>query len=190
MLADLIKKHRELHTRNISLTTVPHDNDFVVVHGELRDERFVPIIDIFGAEIPPGTIHHITATLLIAQNPLRIIQAEAAMPIVPTGLCPGTLEHVSGLTGLNIAHGFSQKIRSIIGGSDGCAHLCTLLTTMGTEIVHGAMTWKRHLDKIQEHLAPLPQESPDLLVDSCRIWKKDGSRHKALLEAMEKRGVS
>ena len=174
MLQDLIKKQPELHTRNIRLTTVPHDNDCVIVHGELRDERCVPIIDIFGANIDPGTIHHITATFLIAPDPLRIIKAEAGMPTVPLTDCPGTLDHISQLEGLKISAGFSKKIRKIIGGSDGCAHLCTLITTMGTEIIHGAMTWKRHQDRVSGQLSPLPRQSQDFVVDSCRIWKKGG----------------
>ena len=112
------------------------------------------------------------------------------MPTVPITDCPDTLDHVSQLEGLKISAGFSKKIREIIGGSDGCAHLCTLITTMGTEIIHGAMTWKRHQDRVKGQLSPLPRQSQDFVVDTCRIWKKGGSRHQALLEAIENRGMS
>lgn len=184
MLKEIIKNKAPVHTRQISLSAVAHGPGRIIVHGELRDERRLPIIDILGRAKPPGTVHHMSATLLIAPEPLRIIQAEADMMIIPMDQCPETLDRMEKIVGLEVRPGFSQQIRSLVGGSDGCAHLCTLVKAMGTEIVHGWLAWQRHQHKDQPQVAPAPLSAADYLIDSCRMWKKDGPRHRQILEML------
>ena len=185
MLKDMIKKHSKIHTRDISLATYPHTDSQVLVHGELKDQRYVPIFDVTGKVKAPGIIHHMSVTLLIDPDPLTIIQAEAQMLTVPLAECRVTLDRVALLSGVEIKSGFSSQIRQIMGGNRGCTHLCGLIVAMGQEIVHGWLTQKRSkklpipasLDEVKEK---------NYLIDSCRIWKKDGPKMKEMLQAIEK----
>ncbi|MCG8635161.1 MAG: DUF2889 domain-containing protein [Desulfobacterales bacterium] len=185
MLKEIIKGKPPVHTRDIRLSTFAHGPDRVIVHGELKDERCIPIVDILGRNKEPGTVHHMSVTLLIAPDPLRIVEAEAEMMTVPMEQCPETLDCIERIKGLEIKPGFSRQIRSLAGGADGCAHLCTLIKTMGTEILHGWMVWKR--SQAPDRKTPLQNlKGKSYLVNSCRLWKKGGPKYNEMVEAMEK----
>ena len=183
-LKDLIKEIEPVHVREITMSTYAHPRAGLLVHGCLKDVRRLPIVDILGRPKEPGVIHHMTATLAIASDPLRIVRAEAEMLTVPTEFCSQTLDRIENLAGLEVKTGFSRQVKKIVGGPEGCIHMCSLVTAMGTEIVHGWLTEKRSrsakglidLEGIKENM---------FLIDSCRIWKKDGPRVREVLKAME-----
>ncbi len=187
MLKDIISKRSKIHTRDINLTTYPHTDSRVLVHGELKDQRYIPVFDVTGKVKAPGIIHHMSVTLLIDPDPLTIIQAEAQMLTVPLTECRATLDRVELLCGIEIKSGFSSQIRQIMGGNRGCTHLCGLVVAMGQEIVHGWLTQKR------SKKSPVPAsldhvKEKGFLIDSCRIWKKDGPKMKEILLAIEENG--
>ncbi|MCG8620021.1 MAG: DUF2889 domain-containing protein [Desulfobacterales bacterium] len=189
MLKDIITQKPPVHTRDIRLSTCEHGPDRIIVHGELRDERRLPIVDILSRPKPPGTVHHMTATLLIAPDPLRIIEAEAEIITAPMAECPQTLDRMDLIIGLHIKPGFSKEIRSRVGGKDGCAHLCTLVKAMGTEILHGWLTWQRHQNQTASRGVD-PEKAGAYLIDSCRLWKKDGPKYKEMMSAVSKQANS
>lgn len=183
MLADLITDCPKIHTRDIRMTTFPHENGQVIVAGELIDTRYVKIFDITGHVKEPGTIHHIRLFCRLAPDPLRILEAQADMTTIPMAECRTTLDRVPLLTGLEIKPGFTRKVSQIMGGTKGCAHLTTLTKAMGQEMVHGWLTEKRR------EPTPVPDNLEDIkergfLVDSCRMWKQDGPKIEALKNAV------
>jgi hypothetical protein len=112
------------------------------------------------------------------------VEAFADMPVIPMEECRTTLDRVPLLTGLEIKPGFTRKVSEIMGGTKGCTHLATLTKAMAQEIVHGWLTEKRR------NPAPLPDNLEDIkekgfLVDSCRMWKKDGPKIQALARAIQ-----
>jgi len=183
MLKDLITATAPIHTREISLSSHIHEEAGLIVHGILKDRRRVPIVDILGRPKEPGIIHHMTVTLALAPDPFRIIRAEAEMLTVPTEDCSATLDCIPKLVGLEVQSGFSRRVKEAVGGPEGCIHLCSLVTAMGTEMVHGWLTQKRScsaqgimdIDSIKENM---------FLLDSCRVWKKDGPRVRQIRRAM------
>ncbi len=182
-LDDIVKNSTKIHQRTISMATYPHEKDAVIVHGTLKDERFVPVFDVTGETKGPGVIHHLDVKLLIASDPLRIEKAQADMICVPMPDCRTTLDLMTRLEGLHVKSGFSTALRRIMGGNRGCTHLCHLITVMGQEIVHGWLTWQRRKP------SPLPESIESLneagfLIDSCRMWKKDGPKMQLLKKAI------
>ncbi|OGR10531.1 MAG: hypothetical protein A2097_06260 [Desulfobacula sp. GWF2_41_7] len=186
MLKELINNRQEIHTRDISLASYPHTDSTIIVNGILKDQRRIRIFDVTGTPMEPGIIHHMEVILLIKSDPLRIADAEAAMIHVPMPECRTTLDTVEKLKGLEIRSGFSKNIRDIMGKKTGCTHLSQLVLAMGQEIVHG---WLSHKRKIYS----LPPENFDnfdekkFLIDSCRMWTKNGPKMKNLENAMKKR---
>ena len=183
MLSDLVKDRFQIHTRYIRMTTFPHDNSQVIVAGELIDTRYIEIFDITGKLLEPGTIHHIRLFCRIAPDPLRILEAQSDMPIIPMPDCRTTLDRVPLLAGLEIRPGFTRSVSEIMGGTKGCTHLVTLTKAMAQEMVHGWLTEKRR------EPMPLPDNIEDIkekgfLVDSCRMWKQDGPKIQALEQAI------
>lgn len=187
MLKDMIQEQSQIHTRNILLTTYPHTDSRVLVQGILKDERLIPVFDVTGKARAPGTVHHMMVTLLIDPAPLTIARAEAEMITIPMEECPATLDRVELLVGVEIKAGFSSRIRQIMGGNRGCNHLCTLVTAMGQEIFHGWLTQKRS-QKAPQPVSLENLEEKAYLIDSCRLWKKEGPKVKEMRLAIEKSG--
>ena len=186
MLDELIKNREKLHTRNIQLTTYHHSDSKVIIHGILKDNLCTKAFDATGIVKNPGTLHHIDVKLLININPLTIEDAEAEMIHVPLPECHSTLDTVEKLKGLEVKAGFSKKIHAIMGGKRGCSHLCNLIIVMAQEIVQGSLVQKR------KEKPPVPDDidglaDKEFLINSCRIWTKDGPKIKALKQAIEER---
>lgn len=184
MLDQIIKNKTKIHTREISLATYPHTDSRVIVHGVLKDRRYINVFDVAGAVMAPGIIHHMDVKLLIKPDPLMIEDAEVQMIHVPMPECRTTLDTMEKLKGLEVKSGFSKNIYTIMGGKRGCAHLCHLITAMGQEIVHGWLTQKRK-DKL-----PVPKDlesfsGKNYLIDSCRLWTRQGAKTKSLEQALK-----
>ena len=184
MLKDLIKDRSKIHTRDLNFTTYPVSDTDVIVHGELKDTRHISIFHITGVVKDPGPIHHISFTCRLSPDPLRIVEAEAEMLTVPLPECQECLDRVALLKGMEIESGFSDRVDQIMGRTLGCTHLCHLIKTMAQEMVHGWLTQKRREKTV------LPKRIEDIkekgfLVDSCRIWKKDGPKIREFTRAVE-----
>jgi hypothetical protein len=186
MLNKIIENKSKIHTRNIQLATYPHTDSRVIVHGILKDWRYIRVFDITGAVREPGVIHHMDVKLLIRSDPLMIEDAEGEMIHVPMPECTATLDTIEKLKGLEIKSGFSKSIRNIMGAKRGCTHLCQLIIVMGQEIVQGWLTEKRK-DKL-----PVPKDldsfsEKKFLIDSCRMWSSQGAKIKNLERAIKAR---
>ncbi len=186
MLDNILENKIKIHTRDIQLATYPHTDSRVIVHGVLKDERYIRIFDVTGAVIEPGIIHHMDVKLLIKPDPLTIEDAKVQMIQVPMTECTTTLDTIEKLKGLEIKSGFSKNIRDIMGGKKGCTHLCQLVIVMGQEIVHGWLTQKRKdkssIPKDLDHFS-----EKNFLIDSCRLWTRKGPKMKSLEQAIKDR---
>jgi hypothetical protein len=184
MLSDHINQASRIHSRTIELATYPIENAQVIVHGVLKDYRYVRVFDAAGAIKEPGIVHHIEARLLISSNPLVIEEAEAEMVVVPIDECRQAIENIKHLIGEQVRSGFSKQVRSVVGGTRGCNHLSQLIVSMGQEIVSGWLTRKRRdrptLPKNMESF-----QEKDYILDSCLMWSKEGPRYNNLVKAIQ-----
>jgi hypothetical protein len=185
-LKDMIQQD-PVHERRVEFRTYPLDNNQVIVEGWLRDERLVTGYHWDGRDRPPGVVHRLCVRLLLGEWPLRILDAEAEMPGVPQDLCRDTRETVKKVVGLSIVSGFSEEVRRLIGGVEGCAHLTYLIVAMGPAALHGCWT--------QRSRRPLkvPRSLDDIaglkyLINTCRLWREGGPMIQMIRERLEKRG--
>jgi hypothetical protein len=185
MNSEIRPRHPRIHTREIRLHTFPHENNQILVHGELLDTRHIPVFDITGEVRPPGPIHHLHLYCLVAGDPLRIVAASGEMPCIPLPDCATTLDRVPLLEGLFIKSGFTRQAGGIMGGSQGCTHLSTLIKAMAQEFVHGWLTWKRReKTAVPRSLNEVPERH--FLIDSCRLWARGGPKLTELESAIRK----
>ena len=184
MLADYIKEKNKIHSRRIELETYQITANRMIVHGILKDQRYIRVFDATGALKEPGIVHHIDVKLLIRSGPFTIKATEAQMREVPIPECRETLDNLPQIHGLQVKSGFSKKVRSLVGGQNGCHHLAQLIAAMGQEIVSGGLTQtrtqKRKLPDQPEQL-----QEKQFIFDSCRMWKRDGPRYKNLVRAIQ-----
>ncbi len=184
MLNKVIDTKPKIHTRDIKLATYSHTDSRVIVHGVLKDERYIKIFDITGQILEPGIIHLIDVKLLIKSDPFIIEDAQAELIKVPMSECTTTLDTIEKLKGLEIKSGFSKTIRDIMGGKKGCAHLCHLIIVMSQEIVHGWLTHNRkNKSPVSTNLDSFAEKK--FIIDSCRMWTNNGPKMKNLEQAIK-----
>ena len=145
-----IDKEKKIHTRDIKIATYAYDEAHIIVEGELNDNRIIPNFSHTGE---------------------LIVQVEIEMPGIPHHECPDTIPSFAKLEGIRIAPGFTSKVRNLIGGPKGCAHLSGLLMAMASAAIQGLWTYRardRNRDTDIDKLAN------DYLVDTCWVWRQDG----------------
>jgi len=186
MLDKILENKVKIHTRDIQLATYTHKDSRVIVHGVLKDRRYIRVFDVTGAVKEPGIIHNMDVKLLIKSDPLMIEDAEAKMLHVPMNECHTTLDTMEKLIGVEIKSGFSKNIRNLMGGEKGCTHLCQLVIAMGQEIVHGWLTQKRkNKSSMPKNIESFTEK--EFLIDSCRMWTRQGPKVKQLEQAIKTR---
>jgi hypothetical protein len=166
-----IDRGKKIHTRDIKIATFAYDDAHIVVEAELNDNRIITNYSHTGEVHPPGNIHHMFIRLLIEIESIRIVRVEIEMPGVPYQECPETIQSFSKLEGLVIAPGFTSKVRHIIGGPKGCAHLSGLLMAMASAALQGLWTYRAGNELHDEDIGAMANK---YLVNTCWVWRRDG----------------
>jgi hypothetical protein len=143
------------------------------MEGWLYDERLVDIYTWENLIRPKGVVHRMCVRLLVGGKPPTILEAEAEMFEVPHDLCRTTLQTVERIVGLSIASGYTAKVHELLGGTQSCTHLAHLVAAMGPAATHGYWTNRSQRRKPSPHKADR-SERLTALIDSCKIWKRDG----------------
>jgi hypothetical protein len=184
-LKELIQKADHVHQRAIEVKSHVLEDGRLIVEGWLRDDRFVDGYTWAGERRPKGVVHWIGARFLIGGWPITIEAAEAEMLRTPHELCPTTVDTIERLVGLRIIPGYTDRVKALLGGTEGCIHLSHLVGAMGSAAVHGY--WTQH----SRERRPLPNSLEEMeglavVIDSCRLWKKDGPLLSGLKEMVQR----
>jgi len=162
---------KNIHNRNIDISTYAWDAEHVLLVGELKEQRYVGFIDFVGQRKEPGIYHHMKIELLIDSKTMTIKDVAVSMLRIPRDDCSAMAASLDQIKGMDITRGFSTKVRKMLGGSKGCVHLNTLLLAMGPAAVQGSWinnSWQ------QKGSATIDSETVNHLVDSCWAWRKNG----------------
>ncbi len=173
-----------VHERRLEFKTFALKDDLIIVEGWLKDDRNVPRYHLDGRLSPPGKVHRICVRLLLGGWPLSILDAEAEMLVVPQDECPIVQDTVKKIIGLTVTHGYGDEVIERLGGTNGCAHMVHLIAAMGNAALHGY--WSHRL-RNRRLLPDTPEEIPELdyVIDSCQIWKKDGTLIQKLRDSLK-----
>lgn len=182
-MGDLKSLRKEkIHTRGIEIATYAVDDDTIVVEGSLVDNRLVDYYYLStGEKKKPGVIHHMIIRLLVGGPALTIREVEVEMPGIPREECRETENTLAPVAGMMIAGGFTAKVKSLVGGKKGCAHLVNLLLAMAPAAVQGF--WVLKVRKpVSVDAFRNEEKLAQYLVNTCRVWREDGP----LLEKLKK----
>ncbi len=177
------KKKDKLHTRKINLSTYDADDNCVIIEGELIDNNLRELRRISGDIRKPGIVHHMIIRILVGPPGLTIKDAEAEMPHCPNEECIETRKSLEKVIGLSIESGFSENVKKILGGSNGCSHLTALLLAMGAEAVQG------YYCKItRTPYKSVPDKYIKLAVkqmkNTCYVYRKDGPLYNEMMKSV------
>ena len=123
-------QHRDLDIRSYDL-----GNGFILVEGSLIDHRYRHRAGET-CELPK-VLHDMTIRLRIKGPEMLIDEAEAVMRQYPHPECTVVIPWIRKLEGMRITAGFTLKVKEIIGNTNGCSHLASLVMTMGPCAVQG-----------------------------------------------------
>jgi hypothetical protein len=168
-----------VHTREISMRTFALGNHCILVEGNLVDHRYRP----GRGKTPAGPepVHNMVIRLKVRGPTMLIERAEAGMPHHPRKDCPDVLPSMRNLKGLEIAPGYTMKVKRLVGGIRGCAHLTSLVIAMGESAVQGY--WAAY--EAERGKAGLSEQTIRKFINTCHLWKENGPIIKRLREAPE-----
>jgi len=170
---------RLVHTRDISMRTSDLGDHTILVEGSLIDRRHPPQQNEASEKSDP--VHHMVVRLKVKGPGMLIERAEATMPHHPREECPEVLPWTRNLEGLEIAPGYSMKVKKAIGGVKGCAHLTSLIIAMGESAVQGY--WAAY--GAEARRKGLREQTIKKFINTCHLWKEDGPIIKGLRETLK-----
>ena len=173
-----------VHTREITMRTSDLGDHTILVEGSLIDHGYRPGEKETSEE--SELVHHMVIQLRVKAPGMLIEKAEAAMPHHPRKDCPEVLPWIRNLEGIKIAPGYTMKVKRIIGGVKGCAHLTSLVIAMGESAVQGY--WAAYgADRAKSGLR---EETIKKFINTCHLWRKGGPIIKGLQETSESQDSS
>ena len=173
-----------VHTREISIHTSDLGGHYILVEGSLIDHRHRPR-PTEASEVSE-LVHHMVIRLRVKGPGMLIEQAEASMPHHPRKECPEMLPLIRNLEGMEIAPGYSMKVKKVIGGTKGCAHLTSLIIAMGESAVQGY--WVAY--EAERGRTGLREQTIKKFINTCHFWKEDGPILRGLQETLGSHGSS
>jgi hypothetical protein len=120
-----------LHARTLRLEGFRRDDGLWDIEGHLTDVKDYA----FGTAVvtPAGTPIHDMWMRITVDRTLTIVDAEARMQARPyPGHCEQITPDYRKLVGLRIAPGFTNAVRTVLGGREGCAHLTEMVASLAT----------------------------------------------------------
>jgi hypothetical protein len=89
-------------------------------------------LSIDGREIPPGTpIHDMWVRLVVDEN-LMVRDVIAVSDVTPHATCKEATDAMRLIVGERIAHGWTNMVKTRLGGKAGCTHLMEMLLPLAT----------------------------------------------------------
>jgi len=163
-------KGTKIHTRGIEITTYAAGDLCILVEGQLKDNRLVETYHFSGETLAPQTYHHMILRILVKGPLLTIEDLEVEMPTAPREACLETLAMMAPVKGMRISSGFTSRIKDLVGGPQGCAHVVSLLLTMAPAAVQGFWSYLAQDPTKIKTMAP---KLSRYLVDTCWVWRQD-----------------
>jgi hypothetical protein len=180
------------HSRNYEVRAYRRPDGRLLVRGAVRDVLPAGFYD--GVDPEPMVMHHMVVDLVVDTPSLVIAEAEVVFEEFPHGSCPSITGHYGNLIGLNVARGFTHKVRELFGGPRGCTHTTALLQAMAPVVVQAHLgSFMRSLhdggdggasSTFRERLAS-PEGRERRAAgnrNTCHLWAEDGPHLAAITE--------
>lgn len=172
-----------VHNRELSIKTYDCGDNIILIEGRLKDYRYRPK-PMEGSD-SPRLVHDMVVRLKVRGPEMLIEEVEAEMPRHPREGCEEVIPWLRKLEGMRIATGFTMKVKELIGNSNGCAHLTSLVIAMGPAAVQGY--WAAY--GLDSSKLSIKDEAVRKVINTCYLWREDGPLVKRLLEEMEGRAI-
>jgi hypothetical protein len=151
------------HCRTITVQAYRRDDGLWDLEGHLTDIWPTPV-PCAGGMLPAGQAMHAMWLRLTVDATATIVDAEACTDAGPYGSACGTINpDYRKLIGLQVARGYKDAIRRLLGRTAGCTHLNELAGAMGSAAMQA----------LWEDLKTDGDTKPGH-IDGCHALKADG----------------
>jgi hypothetical protein len=174
---------QKIHTRNIEVATYSFEDEAIVVEGHLKDDRLIDSYRSGGEVIKPNVVHNMIIRMKVRGPELIIEDIDVKMPKVPNDGCLETRRSLEPIIGMSIVSGFTVKVKELVGGAKGCAHLVALLMAMAPAAVQGAWSAATRLPNDSQALKTY---SLKRLKNTCYVWRSDGPAFAKYKQSLER----
>jgi len=158
---------KSLHTRSVQCTGYIRDDGLYDIEGILVDVKSIPFNNMDRGHVEPGEPIHEMWIRLTVDIDLNIVDVEARNVWGPYSICGDITPNFKRLKGLAIKHGWSQKMRELLGGTQGCTHLVELLGPIATTAFQTI-----YADRAARDERAGKKEKP-ALIGSCHAYAPD-----------------
>jgi hypothetical protein len=167
---------RELvHTRQICCRAFRRKNGLLEIEATVTDLKGQAVPFRSQPPVRPGELMHNMILTLTVDDDFLIHDVAARTLQGPWAMCGGVDEAYRKLIGLRIGAGFSQQVRELLGGVQGCTHITELVSQAANTYMQAS--WP---DRISRQLVaePDPRRWPERntpkFINQCHAWRQDG----------------
>ncbi|MCB9948982.1 MAG: DUF2889 domain-containing protein [Rhodospirillaceae bacterium] len=164
-----------IHTRTVECRGYRREDGLWDIEGHLVDVKSYPFPNAFRGTIEAGEPLHDMWLRLTVTDQLEIVRSEAVIDHHPYDICPLIAPNFKRLEGLKIGPGFTRKVKTLLGGVQGCTHLVELVGPVATtafQTVYPILARQRG-ELPHTHGRAESRHRPSLL-NSCHAYAEDG----------------
>ncbi len=121
-----------IHTRTVSCEAFAREDELIDIEGTLLDIKPYPFELPERGVVPSGEAVHEMKLLITIDRSFLIHDAKAQTLHSPYRICGSITDSYRQIIGLRIEPGFTQNIKRLFKGINGCPHLSELLPSMAT----------------------------------------------------------
>jgi hypothetical protein len=165
-----------LHTRTVECRGYRREDGLWDIEGHIVDAKTYPFESSWRGQMPPGSPVHDMWIRLTVDDELTVRAVEAVTDASPFQVCPDITPNFQRLVGLSIKSGWTQQVRNLLGGTEGCTHLVELLGPVATtafQTIFSARERQRREQAARKAGTTQPQRRPAHL-GTCHALALDG----------------
>jgi hypothetical protein len=123
----------ELHLRRVEMRGYRRADGLYEIDGRVTDTKTEPMRPLFGdVAVPPGTPIHDMWVRLVVDQDLLVHDIVAVTDASPYPICREAVAPMQAIVGERIQAGWSNMVKTKLGGAKGCTHLMELLIPLAT----------------------------------------------------------
>lgn len=167
------EKRQLLHTRQLTYQGFQREDGLFDIEGLLVDTKPYGFANKDrGGEIKAGEAIHQMRVRLAIDEDLRVHEAEAVTEWAPYKHCHSAVEKFPQLIGESIKPGWNNRVRKLLGGTQGCTHITEMLGQLATVAFQSLYpVWRKNSQKTVAEPATKPVPPP--LLNTCHTFAGD-----------------